>query len=340
MRTLLAAASLAFLAATAAPTSGVLPSRLVDSGLYAADGNGGIHPANRPFAPQYPLWSDGLKKRRWVHLPPGTTIDASDPYGWEFPVGTKLWKEFSLGDRKVETRVLWKASEAGWELGTYAWNDAGTDAVLVDARGMTSAAEVAPGRRHVIPGRNDCLACHGTQPAPLGFTALQLSPDRDPNAIHGEPLEPGMLTLAELITARHLLPAREELLAAPPRIRTSNETTRAVLGYLSANCAMCHNGKGEIAAAAPVITPRALAEDGDGLARRFIGQPTRWQQSGIAAGETVLVQAGAPERSALVARMHSRAPSSQMPPLGTVARDQEALAAIRRWIAVDLAAGR
>ena len=36
--------------------------------------------------------------------------------------------------------------------------------------------------------------------------------------------------------------------------------------------------------------------------------------------------------------MRSRRPSSQMPPLGTVVRDQAATDAIARWIEADLAA--
>ena len=60
---------------------------------------------NLAFSPQYPLWSDGAAKRRWISLPPGTAIDASRPDAWEFPRGTRLWKEFSL-DRPVETRFI------------------------------------------------------------------------------------------------------------------------------------------------------------------------------------------------------------------------------------------
>ena len=336
MKAWIGVACAALMAGLAAPASEGLPARLVESGLYAADGSGAIDPANQPFAPQYPLWSDGLKKRRWVYLPPGSRIDVRDPDAWVFPVGTKFWKEFSLGDRKVETRVLWKTSESAWALGAYAWNAEGTEAVLAEPEGVVTPVEVAPRRRHTIPARTDCLACHGTSPAPLGFTALQLSTDRDPNAVHGEALEPGMLTLRELVEQQRLVHAGEDLLTAPPRIRASTATTRTVLGYLAANCAMCHNGKGEIAAAAPVITARALAADADAVARSFIGHRTRWQQPGVPDGTTVLVAPGDPDRSALLARMHSRAPSSQMPPLGTVARDQQAVDLVRRWIA-DLA---
>jgi hypothetical protein len=41
-----------------------------------------------------------------------------------------------------------------------------------------------------------------------------------------------------------------------------------------------------------------------------------------------------PEASAMLYPMKSRRPSSQMPPLGTVMRDEEAAAGVERWIAV------
>ena len=37
---------------------------------------------------------------------PGATIDASNDASWTFPVGTKLWKEFSLPHRRVEARFI------------------------------------------------------------------------------------------------------------------------------------------------------------------------------------------------------------------------------------------
>ena len=120
----------------AAPGSGdpTLPTHLAETGLFAPDGSGAIAAGNRPFSPQYPLWTDGAAKRRWVYLPAGTTIDASNPRQWEFPVGTRFWKEFSFAGRRVETRVLWKTSDAGWLAGSYVWNKDGTDAVLAERR--------------------------------------------------------------------------------------------------------------------------------------------------------------------------------------------------------------
>jgi len=305
--------------------------------LYAADRPDVVAPLNRQFAPQYPLWSDGMTKRRWAYLPPGATIDATNEHAWGFPVGTRFWKEFSLNGRRVETRMLWKASAAGWVFGTYVWNDEGTDAVLAPDDGVAAAIEVAPNRDHSIPSRTDCSACHGTTNAgPLGFNALQLSTDRDPNAIHGEPLSPGMLTLRDLIGERLLSPVRSDLVANPPRIRPASPSTRAVLGYLMANCGSCHNGSGDVSVLGPSLTVRDLLSDSDGVVRSLIERSSKWQVPGVPAGESVLVRPGLPEVSAMLVRMRSRAPSSQMPPLGTVVRDQQAVDTIAKWIARDL----
>ncbi len=62
-----------------------------------------VRPENLPFTLQYPLWSDGTRKRRWLCLPPDSTIDASRPDAWEFPRGTRVWKEFAH-ERTIETR--------------------------------------------------------------------------------------------------------------------------------------------------------------------------------------------------------------------------------------------
>jgi cytochrome c553 len=273
-----------------------------------------------------------------VQLPAGTAVDARDQYAWEFPVGTRFWKEFSLDGRKVETRLLWKASAAGWVFASYAWNAEGSEAFLVPAEGTMTAAEVAPGRPHAIPSRADCAACHGASASagPLGFNLLQLSSARDPNALHGEPLREGMLTLPSSVAEGLVRGLPAHWVVSPPRIRTASAATRTALGYLAANCSMCHNGRGEITAADPVIRYRDLVEDGDAVAGSLIDQPTRWQLPGAPDGTTVLVHPGAPQESALLYRMRSRSPSSQMPPLGTVVRDQAAVDLVTRWISTDL----
>jgi hypothetical protein len=313
------------------------PQRLSATGLYVGSQPGTIAPENRPFAPQYPLWTDGATKSRWVYLPDGATIDATNFTAWEVPVGTKFWKEFQFAGRKVETRMIWRATRTEWVFATYLWNAEGTDAVLAPEEGVRGVADVGPGKRHNVPSVSDCGACHGTsRPGPLGFNALQLSPDRDPNAIHGEPLGKGMLTLATLISEKRLRGAPADAGAVPPRIATDNARTRTVLGYLVANCGGCHNGRGEIAALGPVLRYDDLLRNADAVAASLVGQPTKWQVPGRLEG-SVLIDTHSPDQSALLARLRSRSPSSQMPPLGTVVRDADAVQAVGEWINRDLA---
>ena len=52
----------------------------------------------------------------------------------------------------------------------------------------------------------------------------------------------------------------------------------------------------------------------------------------------MLIDHGTPDASAMLMRMRSRSPSSQMPPLGTVLRDEKAIDALSKWISRDLAA--
>jgi mono/diheme cytochrome c family protein len=300
-----------------------MPDRLRDTGLYEL---------GRAFSPQYPLWSDGAAKSRWAYLPPGTTINTADDANWDFPVGTRFWKEFSFNGRKAETRMLWKASSARWAAVSYMWNDDGTDAVLAPEEGAVTAVEVAPGRRHTIPSRAECLMCHGARrTGPLGFNALQLSTDRDPGAIHGEPITADMVTLRTLVEEERLAPNRGDLVARPPRIRTTSATTRAVLGYFAGNCGSCHNQDGEIATLGPSWKHSDIA-DGDAVAKALVDHPTMWQVPDVAEGTSVLVSSHDLEKSAILVRMRSRRPSSQMPPLGSVVRDVAAVAVITGWM--------
>lgn len=337
-RALLSVPALLLLCAVIAASGDDVPRRLSETGLYVPGQPGGVAPENRPFSPQYPLWTDGASKTRWVYLPPGTTIDASDPNRWKFPVGTRFWKEFAFGGRRVETRMIWRTSPTRWVYATYLWNADGTDAVLAPESGVPQAAEIAPGRWHGVPAVTDCAACHGAgEPTPLGFNALQLSIDRDPLAIHGEPLRPGMLTVRTLVEEGRLRDASaRDLLALPPRIRTDNPSTRAMLGYMLANCGTCHNGRGETAALGPTLTYEDVLADGDAVARALVGHPTRWQVPGVPEGESTLVDPEHIEQSAILVRMRSRRPSSQMPPLGTVMRDTVALERMTTWLTHDL----
>jgi len=317
------------------------PERLSETGLYAERDASSVDPANLAYIPQYPLWSDGAAKSRWIYLPPGTAIDISDVSAWRFPVGTKLWKEFAFEGRKIETRMLWHKNADEWIFVSYVWNDAQTDATRAPESGIKDLVPIAPGKFHSIPGVSDCKSCHESGRSPvLGFNALQLSDDRDPLAIHGEPLRPGMTTLSRLVAAGRLDPPRPDLAAVPPRIQASSPRERAVLGYFAGNCGHCHNAAGPLARVGLVLAhdpalPARVATDA--VLSTLLDASGRFQVPGAAEGSSRLVAAGAPDRSALLYRLRSRRPASQMPPLGSVLPDVDAVRMVESWIAEDLA---
>jgi hypothetical protein len=314
-----------------------IPQRLSETGLYHP-GTLTVESRNRAFSPQYPLWTDGARKSRWIRLPAGTRIDARNVDAWVFPVGTRFWKEFAFNGRKVETRMLWRSSESAWSYASYVWNDDQTDATLAPADGLRGAAEVAPGKRHAIPTREDCKTCHENGPTPvLGFTALQLSTDRDPAAPHAEPLSPEMMTLQTLIDEQLLHRPHPDFTTRAPRI-PGDDRTRAALGYLSANCGHCHNSASTIATVRfPLRMPAyATAAEVDETIATLVARTTKWDLPSTPPGTSALIKPGAPDHSALFVRMRSRRPSSQMPPLGTVVPDADAMALVSAWIEAQL----
>lgn len=322
---------IAAIARTASTETGaeapVAPHLLSETGLYADAATLKIDPHNRPFSPQYPLWSDGAAKRRWVRLPSGSQINVADLANWELPVGTKFWKEFSFNGRKVETRFLWRTRKDRWVFASYAWNDAQTDAVLASESGIAGIAEIADGKRHSIPSVTECRSCHDSNRTEvLGFNALQLSTDRDPNALHGEPLTRDMVTVRTLVDEDLMTPRRPELIETPPRIAADSPVTRTALGYLSSNCGSCHNDKGSIAS----LGLNLKSADCSALATT-VDQRGHWVVAD-AQEQSRIINPGHPEASALLRRMKSRRPLSQMPSIGTTIADRAAVDLFTSWI--------
>jgi len=320
----------------------VVPRLLSETGLYLADGVT-IDPKNTPFSPQYPLWSDGAKKRRWIQLPAGSTIDTANADRWDFPAGTKFWKEFVFDGRRVETRFLWKVQSDRWLFASYAWNDAQTEAVLAPESGIANVAEVAsafaqgatadkPGKRHSIPSVADCRSCHDSARTEiLGFTALQLSDDRDPLAPHSEALTPDMITLRTLVAEERLVPSRREWIAAPPRVIASDPQARASLGYLSTNCGSCHNPESSIASLGLFLKYRITDLRPAALASA-VDRTGHWIVPTASEDDSKIIHPGRADLSAIIARAGSRRGASQMPPIGTVVADRQALDLLSSWV--------
>ncbi len=257
----------------------------------------------------------------------GTAIDASDPDAWVFPVGTRLWKEFSFAGARVETRYLERKTNGQWLYAAYVWSPDGRDATLAPERGKRNAFALGGGRAHTIPGVSDCKACHqGGRSEVLGFSALQLSPERDPNALHAE--KPFGIDLRDLIERGLLVGLPASL--APPRITAASATERAALGYLHGNCGHCHNERGPLSNVG-LFLRHALDASSQAVATTW-AHPMKKPAPGQSPDAVSRIEPGHPERSALLQRIASRYPALQMPPLGTALVDEAAVALLRRWI--------
>jgi mono/diheme cytochrome c family protein len=316
------------LAACASPEP--LPEHLEATGLYDGDG---VADDVIAFAPQYPLWTDGAEKQRWIRLP--APVDASDPDVWDFPVGTQIWKQFAfpvaagVPPAPVETRYMIRTAD-GWKFGTYLWNADGTDAVLVPEGAVVDLGE---GRRHDVPSTPDCLICHDNGASPvLGFSTLQLSSDLDPGALHAEPRQAGAQTLDQLVADGRIVNLAAEYLH--PRIDARTPTERAARGYLHGNCGGCHDAAGPLAELDMDLrwsVHDAAGQDAPALVTT-IDRGSRAALASDPSAPRVRVVPGEPDQSVLLGRMRSRHAVHQMPPLGTRVVDEEATALVARWI--------
>jgi len=322
----LVVSSLLSLSSVAAP-----PANLSQSDLYSDFANKVIAAKYRTYSPQYPLWSDGAEKSRYIYIPEGQKINTASKDRWVFPVGTKVWKEFKFKtdgrSRRIETRLIEKiqpAQIAYWKYYVYIWNDDETEAVL-DAAGLgkENVFPTGPNTSHDIPKRADCTTCHNQGGDPvLGFSALQLSWDRDPLAVHAEPIPEGGVTLQDLQTLGLVTHPVEY----PPILNASDALTRAAMGYLHSNCGSCHNPTGTA-----------------GYTELHFGHPLEGtspvlatalnQRNRYFTALTYRIEGGSPERSSLIARMKVEGHEyPKMPAIGAERIDALAVEQLSQWV--------
>lgn len=310
---------------------------LSQTGLYADVASETLGPRVKEFEPQFGLWTDGADKRRWIHIPEGATIDTSYTDEWQFPVGTKIWKEFSRDGVRIETRLIEKlpperADEGfqGWFYMTYVWNDDLTEAVATE-----EGLENAKGTEHDVPAVERCGDCHDMRrEKPLGFSALQLSHTSAPTNID-------TLFADGWITEK----------PAAPLVVPGTPEQQQMLGYFHANCGHCHRD------GTPVnnrVSTLKLWMESTSLTNfeetsaylALVGQHT---ESAQGSRLDYRVVPGDPESSELMRRLLFREEGDiggepildengepievPMPPLGTEVVDDPAVERVRAWIA-------
>ena len=184
------------------------------------------------------------------------------------------------------------AAGRGWLYAAYEWSADGRAAVLAPERGRGGAYAFGGGRSHTIPAASDCRVCHesGGRTPVLGFSLLQLSPDRDPGALHAEARTgPRTSTSRPSSAPGSSSGCRSRCCATPPRIAAATPLERAALGYLHANCGHCHNGDGPLRNLGLQLRHRTGADRAPGVATT-VGTAIHKPAPGPVAG------GGAPDR--------------------------------------------
>jgi hypothetical protein len=152
-----------------------------------------------------------------------------------------------------------------------------------------------------------------------------------------------MITLRTLTEENLLTPKRTALVTEPPRIQASSPQARASLGCLSTNCGSCHNRESSIASLGLLLKHSVAVRRGGSLdppasegectaaLATTAGKRGHWVVP-EAQEASRIINPGHPESSALIRRVKSRRPSSQMPPLGTVLVDRQAVDLLTSWV--------
>ena len=309
----------------------LMPMTLQETGLCDDGPCAVINPGILAFTPRYQLFSDSATKRRWIQLPPGTTIDTTDMNYWKFPVGTKVWKEFTRDGTRVETRFSMKTGEddslnASWYWASFVWDTANTSSTLFDP---SAGNPDVLGTTHDVPPRAQCRRCHQNTPGRvLGFQAMSL----DYSAPTGD------VDLQDLVDM--------SLLSSPPAPGAAGDpffplvdgnggdataVDIAAYGFFHANCGGCHNATSSIYATVQV----ELRMDVTKLAVHDMPAYTTMinRNAMLSSVPGVLVIPGNTTDSVVLKRISSLITGEKMPEIGTETLNNDGIAAVTAWIA-------
>jgi uncharacterized repeat protein (TIGR03806 family) len=271
-----------------------------------------------PYDVNSPLWSDGAEKERFFAIPDGQTITITPDQDFDLPIGSVAMKTFSVGGKRIETRLFMRHDDGGWAGYTYEWNDAGTDANLLPAGKVKALGDSAA---WAYPSRTQCIQCHSKATGgTIGLETAQLNRDE---------VYPATNRIAnQLATLDHIGMLATPLAQAPAEApRLSDPAGKDPLeararSYLHANCAHCHRPMGGGQGTMDLRYAQALKDTATCNADNT---------QGMVEGATKLVSPGSPEMSILSRRLHAT-DGKRMPPVAVSVTDPLGTTVIDDWI--------
>jgi uncharacterized repeat protein (TIGR03806 family) len=272
-----------------------------------------------PYGVNAALWSDGATKERWLALPDGKQISVNATDGdFDIPTGSVIVKTFSVGGRRIETRLLMRHDDGNWGGYSYEWLDDQSDALLLPS----SKTKAVGAQTWSFPSRSDCFSCHSEAAGrTLGLELGQQNGDFVYSTTNRKANQ--LKTLEHIgVFAQALGKPVTELPSYPPPFGDTALEPRA-RAYLHANCANCHRPQGgglgdmDLRFSTPFADTKTCAVEP--------------RQGGLGVASAKLVSPGSAAKSVLPLRVHAVG-AGRMPPLGSSVEDGQGAALLDAWI--------
>ncbi len=324
-----------------APPGPPFPRKLSETGLFSSVREHKPAPGVIHYSINAPFWSDGTHKERFFALPGDARITVPEKpnqahNAWVFDDGAVTVKSFSLdmeagnaaSRKRIETRIVVK-QENHWVGYSYIWDDAQTDATLVEAAGIDKTFTIkdssAPGgvrnQTWHYPSRSECMFCHSRAAGfVLGLTTPQMNRVHD----YGGTSDNQLRTFSHIgIFKKPPAKAPASYLAYPDPFDSKADINLRARTYMQVNCAMCHVADGGGNSLMELGYKTALPK------ARILNEPPVHEDLGIAGAS--LVKPGEPDRSVLYRRIALRG-EHQMPPVSTNTVDKDGVKLLNEWI--------
>ncbi|MCW5909121.1 MAG: hypothetical protein KIS94_14745 [Chitinophagales bacterium] len=296
-----------------------------------------LHPSEQviPYSLLNTMFNDHARKKSFVYVPEGKTINGDEVGNFNFPEGSCLVncvyfpideRDENKGITLIETQLLIK-TENEWKSLNYLWSDNQTDAVLdltgdikkvgwKDKNGSERSVDF------VIAGKNQCKSCHNSngQLVPIGVSAIGLNKNI---SIGGKEIHQldywkqlGLLSAGFEQKETAYINWQDKTQPLEKRVRA----------YLHINCAYCHSIEGPGKMSGLLLNYDNYNMETYGVCK---SPPSAGKGSCNLKYDIV---PGKPGESIIVCRMASTDLETKMPELGRTTTDNEGVSLIIDWI--------
>jgi uncharacterized repeat protein (TIGR03806 family) len=304
----------------ATQASNMVPASLSATGCVSPSNAQQVAGGVIPYDINAPFYSDNAVKRRWLALPDDQKVTVQANGDFDFPSGTVLMKDFRVGEKLIETRLLMRHPDGNWGGFSYAWNAQQTDAALVQGG---DARDIGNGQQWIFPSESQCLECHtaaanralGPETAQLNRNFLYPQTGRTANQLTTLSIVGVLSSAVDAGTAASL----------PDPANAQAPLASRARAYLHTNCAQCHRPSGPTPSNMDLRFTTALS------ATNACNAAPQSGDLGLGAAARLIAPGNA--NLSLIVNRANRRDGSRMPPLGSNIVDAAGVNLLTQWIA-------